>query len=113
MNKESISMVNVLETAVEAEKAPSLSELEAGLTSEFKRAKDMNSFAFHICGKEARGLCGTKNLFYGTKTVTVEGVLLSLPHQNGGWFWCVTCAAAFTGKPEQFFLNSRISPRNK
>ena len=101
--------MNVLEKAVEVKRVPSLAELEAGLQCEFKKAKDMNSFAFHIHGKEAKALCGAETIFLGTKTVTVKGVLLSLPHQNGGWFWCADCGAAFTGEPKSVFTDALTS----
>jgi hypothetical protein len=119
-------MVNVLENAVESEAIPplvevelvpslvaveaipSLTELEVELHYDFKKAKDMVSSAFHIQGKEGTALCGTSAIFCGTKTVDVEGIMVSLRHQNGGWWWCEKCAAAYTGHAEQFFEKSRI-----
>lgn len=119
-------MVNVLDSAVEIEAIPSLgevelapslvpieatpsiAELEVELHYDFKRAKDMVSAAFHIQGKEGTALCGTTAIFYGTKIVDVAGIMVSLRHQNGGWWWCEKCAAAYTGQTEQFFAKSRI-----
>jgi hypothetical protein len=114
-------MTNVLENAVKAEEAPSLAglvvevevaptiaELELELHYDFKKAKDMMSPAFHVQGKEGTALCGSAAIFYGTKTVDVEGIMVSLRHQNGGWWWCEKCAAAYTGHTEQFFAESRV-----
>lgn len=121
-------MVNVLENAVEVEAIipslvevetplslvetgetdPSISELEIELHYVFKKARDMMSSAFHVQGKEGTALCGTTAIFYGTKTIDVEGIMVSLRHQNGGWWWCEKCAAAYTGQTEQFFAESRI-----
>lgn len=119
-------MVNVLENAAEIEAVPSLvdaelvpslvtvepvhsiTELELELDYDFKKAQDMTSPAFHIQGKEKTALCGTTDIFYSTKPIDVAGIMVSLRHQNGGWWWCEKCAAAYTGQTEQFFAKSRI-----
>lgn len=98
-------MMNVLENEVKV--VPTAAELEAGLQCDFKRAQDMHTSAFHIQGLGGKVLCGATDIFLGTKELTVEGVMLSLPRQNGAWFWCAKCAAAFTGESEEFFLESR------
>ena len=100
-------MMKVMENSVEVVAVPSAAELEAGLQCEFTRAQDMASAAFHVQGSEGNALCGTSSIFPSSKTLTVEGVMLSVKHQNGAWWWCATCAAAFTGQPEQLFNDTR------
>lgn len=77
--------------------------------SEFKEARDMHSSAFHIEKEQGKPLCGTTNSMYGTKPVTVEGVLNSLDKQHGGWHWCAACGSAFTGEPASVFIETRYS----
>jgi hypothetical protein len=81
----------------------------AAPVSEYKEARDMHSSAFHIEKEEGQPLCGTTNSLYGTKPVTVEGVLSTLDKQHGGWHWCADCGAAFTGEPKSLFIETRYS----
>ena len=74
-----------------------------------KQARDMHSFAFHIELEKGKPLCGTRNAMYGTKSVTVEGVLRSLHNQHGKSYWCAECGSAFTGEPESVFRETRFS----
>ena len=77
--------------------------------SEYKQARDMHSFAFHIEKEKGAPLCGTRNSMYDTEPVTVEKVLGSLDMQHGGWYWCAGCGSAFTGEPESLFRETRFS----
>lgn len=77
--------------------------------SEFKQARDMHSFAFHIEKGQGNPLCGTTNAMYGNKVVTVDEVLNSVDKQHGGWYWCAKCAEAFTGQPASVFVEARNS----
>lgn len=76
---------------------------------EYKEARDMHSFAFHIEKDKGQPLCGTTNSLYGTKTITVEEVLNSLDKQHSGWHWCAGCGSAFTGEPASLFIETRNS----
>lgn len=69
----------------------------------FKEARDMSSFAFHIEDPEGNVLCGTTRAMYGTKEVTPEHVIDSIPNQHGGWHWCRSCGTAFTGLSSDAF----------
>lgn len=89
-------------------KVPSTAELEMVVQCDFKRAQDMHSSAFHIQGLGGKVLCGATDIFLGTKVLSVEGVLLSLGHQNGAWFWCVECGSAFTGLDRESFTQRRL-----
>ena len=106
MIREDDSMGNVMETTTV--KVPSIAELEIGLQCDFKRAQDMRTAAFHVQGLGGKVLCDATDIFLGTKVLTVEGVLLSLGHQNGAWFWCVDCGAAFTGLDKETFTQRRF-----
>lgn len=87
---------------------PSTAELETVVHCEFKRAQDMHTAAFHVQGLGGKVLCGAPDIFLGTKILSVEGVLLSLGHQNGAWFWCVDCGSAFTGLDKETFAARRF-----
>jgi hypothetical protein len=75
---------------------------------EYTQARDLHSAALHIEDK-GQSLCGTTtSALYGTKSVTVEDVLMNtLDEQQSGWHWCVACASRFTGESPEFFVKSR------
>lgn len=99
-------MQDVMETVTV--KVPSAEELEIVVQCDFKRAQDMHTAAFHVQGLGGKVLCGATDIFLGTKVLSVEGVLLSLGHQNGSWFWCVDCGTAFTGLDKETFAQRRF-----
>lgn len=74
---------------------------------EFKQARDMWSFAFHVEDKEGYALCGAKSAMGGTEEVTAEKIMSSLHMQHGGRYWCPACASVLTGESKETFYPRR------
>lgn len=74
---------------------------------EFKQARDMWSFAFHVEDKEGLALCGAKSVMSGTEEVTAQKIISSLHLQHGGWYWCPSCASTLTGESKETIMAQR------